>query len=181
MTQKYLIDVTCDIIHACADNLFPKLNLTQNPTKLTNPYWQWVVHHRLDPYQILEKIPNLDECLGDYRDTNNPLPPMWSFNRIGQSQTKLPDGRIIFIGGEFDDYYDPNFCIFNDVVVQYPNGEIEIYGYPTAIFAPTDFHSSTLIGDEIYIIGNVGYLNNRHYNTTPIYKLNIHSLVIEKI
>jgi hypothetical protein len=29
----------------------------------------------------------------------------------------LPDGRLIRIGGEHEDYYDPDFQIYNDVVV----------------------------------------------------------------
>lgn len=182
MTQtQYLQTLTPDILNVCANYLHTQLTLTKNPTHLTNPYWQWVVYHQLNPYQILDSIPTLDKKLGVHRNNENSLPPMWSFERMGQSETHLPDGRIILIGGEFDDYYDPNFCIFNDVVVKYPNGNIEIYGYPIDVFAPTDFHSATLIDDEIYIIGNIGYMNDRQYHTTPIYKLNINTLKINKV
>lgn len=184
--QQFSHTLNPDIINACVDNLHPKLNLSQNPTPLTNPYWQWIVRHQLNPDQILDVMPHLDEKLGEKRNygESSPtdiLPPLWSFQRMGQSETHLPDGRVIFIGGEFDDYYDPNFCIFNDVVVKYPNGEIEIYGYPLEIFPPTDFHTATLIGDEIYIIGNMGYFDQRQYSATAMYKLNIHSLKIQRV
>lgn len=164
---------------------FPQ-NCVQNPTNLTNPYWQWVIQHRLNPNQILNVVPNADENLRNKRHFGETTPtcecpPLWSFQRMGQTQTMLPDGREIFIGGEFDDFYDPNFCIFNDVVVKYPNGDIQIFAYPENIFPPTDFHSAILIDGYIYIIGNMGYFNQRNYNSTPVYRLNIHSYKMEKI
>ena len=58
---------------------------------------------------------------------------------MGQSQTELPDGRLICVAGEHEDSYDPDFHIYNDVVVFDPSGEYEIYGYPQNVFPPTDF------------------------------------------
>ena len=94
---------------------------------------------------------------------------------------QLDDGRIIEIGGEHEDSYMPEFCIYNDVAVFYPDKRIEIYGYPKDIFPPTDSHTATLIGDNIYIIGNLGYLEARKYDTTPIYKLSIKDYSIQEI
>ena len=68
---------------------------------------------------------------------------------------------MVFIAGEHKDHYDPDFYIYNDVVVQHPDGRIDIFGYPREIFPPTDFHSATLVGDRIVLIGNLGYPNKR--------------------
>ena len=43
---------------------------------------------------------------------------MWNADRFGQSLTALPDGRFVQIGGEHEDGYDPDFFIYNDVIVQ---------------------------------------------------------------
>lgn len=65
------------------------------------------------------------------------------------------------------------FYIYNDVVVLGPAGDIEIYGYPKEVFPPTDFHSATLIGNEIIIIGCIGYKDERRYGHTPVYRLDL--------
>lgn len=184
--QRLAPTLNDEILQAFVDYQFPKLHVSHNPTNLTNPYWQWVIKHQLSPYDILDIIPNINPKLAEKRhfDEKSPtdkLPPLWSFQRMGQSRTLLPDGREILIGGEFDDFYDPNFCIFNDVVVKHPTGEIEIFGYPSHVFPPTDFHTATLIGDEIFIIGCMGYSDARFYEQTPIFKLNIHSFKMERV
>jgi len=28
-------------------------------------------------------------------------------------RNQLPDGRLVSVGGEHEDYYDPDFCIYN--------------------------------------------------------------------
>jgi len=88
----------------------------------------------------------------------------------------------IYIAGEHEDSYDPDFYIYNDVIVIHPNLEIQIYGYPSAVFPATDFHSATLVQDEsIYIIGNVGYHGTREPGVTPVYRLDCQSYQIERI
>jgi ankyrin repeat protein len=108
-------------------------------------------------------------------------PPVWCFDRFGRTITQLPDGRIIEIGGEHEDAYDPDFCIYNDVVVYQGDGNFQILGYPKNIFPPTDFHSATLVGEYIYIIGSVGYRDEIIYNHTPVYRLHIGTFKIEKV
>ncbi|WP_414542068.1 ankyrin repeat domain-containing protein [Nostoc sp. CCY0012] len=117
-----------------------------------------------------------------FNDTNlySP-PPVWCFDRFGRTITQLPDGRIVEIGGEHEDYYDPDFCIYNDVVVYQGDGSFQILGYPKDIFPPTDFHSATLVGEYIYIIGSVGYRGERIYNHTPVYRLHTDTFKIEKV
>ncbi len=54
--------------------------------------------------------------------------PVWTFDRMGQTRTELPDGRLVCVAGEHEDYYDPDFHIYNDVVVFAPGGGVEVYG-----------------------------------------------------
>ena len=80
---------------------------------------------------------------------------VWCYDRHGHSLTKLPDGRFIGIAGEHEDYYDPDFFIYNDVFIHDGAGRVEIYRYPQDIFPATDFHTATLVGDQIIIIGSL--------------------------
>jgi hypothetical protein len=107
--------------------------------------------------------------------------PGWCFDRFGTTRTRLPDGRIICIAGEHEDHYDPDFFIYNDAIVIHPGGEIEIYGYAPHVFPPTDFHSATLIGEWIYLIGALGYFRARGAGPTPAYRLNTRSMRIEPV
>ncbi|HMN31542.1 MAG TPA: hypothetical protein PKE45_25560 [Caldilineaceae bacterium] len=107
---------------------------------------------------------------------------VWCFKRFGTSRTRLPDGREIYIAGEHEDFYDPDFYIYNDVIVIHPDLDIQIYGYPREVFRPTDFHSATLVQDaSIYIIGSLGYYGTRQPGVTPVYRLDCQSYQIELI
>jgi len=106
---------------------------------------------------------------------------MWTFDRFGKSETDLPDGRVVHIGGEHEDYYDPDFYIYNDITVIDREGAIAIYGYPEQDFPPTDFHTATLIGDTIFIVGRLGYRESRSPQQTPIFKLSLDSMRVEAI
>jgi hypothetical protein len=99
--------------------------------------------------------------------------PIWTFDRMGATRNKLPDGRVVCVGGEHEDYYDPDFSIYNDVVVFQPDGQIEIYGYPKGVFPPTDFHTATLDGNRLIIIGGLGYADDRRPGHTPVYSLDL--------
>lgn len=107
-------------------------------------------------------------------------PPVWCFCRFGQSTTILPDGRIVLIAGEHEDYYDPDFCIYNDVAVFSPDGSITLYGYPFDVFPPTDFHTATLVGDWIYIVGSLGYTGSRE-GPIPVRRLSLRDFHIELV
>jgi len=106
---------------------------------------------------------------------------VWSYQRFGRTITELPSGLIIEIAGEHEDSYDPDFCIYNDVVVYQGDGNFQILGYPKEVFPPTDFHTATLVGEYIYIIGNLGYSDERIYNETPVYRLHCQTFKIEKM
>jgi hypothetical protein len=142
-----------------------------NPKRMDNPLWASLVHDRINAYQVNKRY-------GYQRVPGGG--PTWCFDRFGQSTT-VADGRTIYIGGEHEDYYDPDFCIYNDVVIVAPNGDVAIYGYPEDVFPPTDFHSATLFGDAIVIIGSLGYHQARTAGTTPVYRLALATKAIEPI
>jgi hypothetical protein len=142
-----------------------------NPECMNNPVWEWLVRTRLSAYWANEKFSPSAYGTG----------PCWCFRRFGQSKTKLPDGRLVLIGGEHEDFYDPDFYIYNDVVVRRPDEGIEIFGYPKEIFAPTDSHSATLIDNRIVLVGGLGYPEQRKPGTTPVYSLDLQSFSISAI
>jgi len=96
---------------------------------------------------------------------------VWTAARFGQSTTRLPDGRWVQIAGEHEDHYDRDFVIFSDVVLHTPGALPRIFFYPASVFPPTDFHTATLIGNVIWIIGGLGYSHNRKSGVTPRYRL----------
>ena len=79
------------------------------PIRVENPLWERRVRSKLwdEPYDV-EADPEIEP------------PPRWSFDRFGQSVTELPDGRIYYLGGEHEDFYMPDFQIYNDLVVVHP-------------------------------------------------------------
>lgn len=141
-----------------------------NPEKCTNAFWLDMIRTGASAWTARES----------YHDDSSNC-PIWSYQRYGRSTNLLKNGVIIEIAGEHEDHYDPDFCIYNDVTVFHPNGDIEIYGYPENIFPCTDFHSATLIGKHIIIIGNLGYPESRIVCETPVYALDIESMKIKKI
>ena len=144
----------------------PRLG-AQNPERLTNPVWDWLVRSRVSAYAASQRFGFGSRPHGD---------PGWSFARFGQSTTMLDDGRFVYIAGEHEDHYDADFHIYNDVVIRSPDDRIEIFGYPRAVFPPTDFHTATLVGDRILLIGNLGYLKDRRPGTTQVVSLDLAAL-----
>ena len=141
-----------------------------NPEVMKVDFWEAMVRSGVSAWTARDTFNNTDNTEA-----------VWCFQRFGRTTTLLPDGRIIQIGGEHEDYYDVDFCIYNDIVVHQGNGKFTILGYPKHIFPPTDFHSATLVGKYIYIIGCAGYLDERVYAETPVYRLHCHTFKIEKV
>lgn len=141
-----------------------------NPTLTNNPVWNWLIKTKISAWKAT-KASEHDFYKG----------ATWCFDRFGQTTTQLADGRVIYIGGEHEDYYDPDFYIYNDVVVENTDKSLDIYTYPIDVFMPTDFHSATLLGDKIIIVGRLGYAAHREINDTPVYILDINTFAIEKI
>ena len=117
----------------------------------------------------------------DWKTPRDRAQPIWSFQRYGRSVTPLPDGRLVFVGGEHEDWYDPDFCIYADVTVLNRDGGVDHYIYPEDVFPPTDFHSATLIGGLIWLVGGLGYPKSRRNGETPVYTLDVETFSIQKI
>jgi len=65
-------------------------------------------------------------------------------------------------GGEYEDSYDPQFQIYNDVLVEFPDGNpSKLFTYPRSVFPPTDDHVGIQLGSSLYLFGNVGYPEDR--------------------
>ena len=146
---------------------------TSNPQRMDNPFWRDMVKLGCNAYVARQ-----------YFDEPSPFRKpgvVWCYDRFGSSLTQLSDGRFVQIGGEHEDYYDPDFYIYNDVVIHDGRGEFQIYGYPKDEFPPTDFHSATRVGEWIYIIGGLGYVDQRQESHTPVYRLSIASWHIERV
>ena len=107
--------------------------------------------------------------------------PVWSFHRFGRTATRLPDGRWVLVAGEHEDHYDPDFYIYNDATVIGPNGQIDHFIYPTEIFPPTDFHTATLLGDQILLVGNLGYHGQRPDGITQVLRLDLGDFSISRV
>ena len=145
---------------------------TSQAERMDNPVWQWMLEGEIGTFSATEHFK-----LGSAMD----LGPGWCSQRFGQSETLLPDGRVVLIAGEHEDHYDPDFFIYNDVIVKNVDGSVHFYSYPEKDFLPTDFHSATLLGDEILLIGNLGYLEGRRPGATLVQKLNLKNFRVELI
>jgi len=142
-----------------------------NPHPLTNPVWQWLVETRISAWQATDTFGASSFDAG----------PGWCFTRFGQSETTLPDGRTVFVAGEHEDYYDLDFFIYNDVVIVSRDANCEILGYSIDAFPPTDFHSATLVGNRIVMIGCLGYPQDRRGGITQVLSLDCSDWHIERI
>ncbi|BCM93046.1 hypothetical protein IAD21_04933 [Abditibacteriota bacterium] len=146
-----------------------------NPEKMDIPFWHAMVRSGAPAQYARSLFMPRDEWFKPERT------PVWCHHRFCISLTELPDGRFIEIGGEHEDFYDPDFYIYNDVIVYYPDKTLDIWGYPAEVFPPTDGHTATLVDDFIYIIGCIGYPEQRVVGYTPVYRLNTQTFVIEKV
>jgi hypothetical protein len=144
-----------------------------NPEVMEMPFWKMMIQTKQSAYDARVQFQ-----VDDYTATPDSI---WCFDRCGASETLLPDGRVIHIAGEHEDHQGPDFHIYNDVVVLAPDHQLTIYGYPKHIFQPSNFHSATLIGTSLLIIGNLGYCSERHIDRTPVYHLDLRSFAIEEV
>lgn len=140
-----------------------------NPERFLPPFWheQLRTGHYTAPKEIA-------------RDEDRSK-PIWTFSRMGRTVTPLPDGRLVLIGGEYEDDYDPDFCIYADVTVLDGKGGVDHFIYPEDVFPPTDFHSATLVDDQILLIGAFGYPERRQKDLTPVLRLDLTNFSIQSI
>jgi len=171
-----------------------------NPERMPLEFWEWMIRgHFVRPKRERpdDRLLSIGQTLregvlksvyGPWRardlfriPLNRDEGPIWNFDRMGRTSTRLADGRTIYVAGEHEDYYDPDFYIYNDVVVIGPDDRVEIFGYPRDVFPPTDFHTATLVGDRIILIGCIGYKDDRRPGETPVYALDASTFQISKL
>ena len=144
----------------------------ENPQRIKSNVWEWLVRSKLSGYAATQKM-NASSALAEG--------PTWSFDRFGQPVTELSDGRTVYIAGEHEDHYDPDFYIYNDVVVVHPDGAVDFYCYRKSDFPPTDFHTATLVDETIVILGSLGYPDERNWNDTQICVLSLDNFEIHRV
>src|SRR4051794_32167387 len=103
---------------------------TANPERMRLAFWEWMIRGGGGPAAehegflgrigLITRNGVLKSTYGPWRARdlfNVPVDredgPIWTFDRMGQTRTELPDGRLVCVGGEHEDYYDPDFCIYN--------------------------------------------------------------------
>ncbi|MBR0345167.1 MAG: ankyrin repeat domain-containing protein, partial [Rudaea sp.] len=89
-----------------------------NPEEMTEPFWRNMVVSGVSGYEAENRFTER---------TAHGREPVWCAQRFGQSITFLADGRVIQIGGEHEDSYDPDFCIYNDVFVHEIDGSFRMF------------------------------------------------------
>jgi hypothetical protein len=107
-----------DYTRACSALQLQPFN---NPEVVTSPYYESLIRMKMGAYSartfFIKYFNTPESKLTDYQlYLSQCSEPFWTFSRVGKSITKLSDGREIHIGGEHEDYYDPDFCIYNDVI-----------------------------------------------------------------
>ena len=163
---------------------------TSNPEVIKDPFMEFMVRTRDEPFFLRERY---GFGASGYCSTSaeKDETAIWSFLRIGGSTT-LYEGRYrVHIGGEHDDWYDPDFLIYNDVIVEDDKSNVWIYSYPRDVLPPIDFHTATLLetshrlslpcdfGESILIIGGLGYVADREFWRTPVYLLRLWEMSIK--
>ncbi|KAF2653997.1 hypothetical protein K491DRAFT_694193 [Lophiostoma macrostomum CBS 122681] len=177
---------------------------TANPEVMDVPFWKAMVETTIDPYVARKAFKNEDDNTGEGRcggeeGATHWSNPIWTNNRHAQTRTKLPDGSVVEIAGEHEDFYDPDFLIYNDVIVWDAERELDesgspkrgntkftIYGYPKDVFPPTDNHSATYVPDQnaVFIIGNLGYGGDREergHAYTSVFRLKVGTWAMERV
>lgn len=145
---------------------------SSNPERMKEPFWIDMIRSGVCGYSATQHFKGPSSMGRE---------PVWCAQRFGQSLTLLPDGRMVLIGGEHEDSYDPDFCIYNDVFIRETDGSISILGYPESVFPPTDFHTATRVDDALYIIGSLGYWGRRDYGRTPVHRLDLRTWRIDRL
>lgn len=134
---------------------------TANPERVRNPVWEHMVRTQESPF-FARQAYGVDSYSAES--------PCWTFLRFGMPEVWMPDGRRIAVAGEHENSYDPEFCIYNDVIVR-TGDDVEIYAYPRGVFPPTDFHTATLVDDTIWLLGSLGYALERSPERAQVFRL----------
>jgi len=62
-----------------------------------------------------------------------------------------------------------------------PESSIAIHCYSQEAFPSTDFHSATRVGDAIFMVGCLGYPQQRIVGSTPVFRLALDAMTIARV
>lgn len=141
---------------------------TDNPETIENPLWRRAAQSGWSAAKLAHEAGPVT------------LGPVWSLERFGGSQITLPDGRVVHIAGRHRDSRGAGEYFYNDVVVEHPDGAIDFHLYPTEVFPPVAYHSATLMGGEIWLIGGMG-VGGAPSETIQVVRLDTSSFRIERV
>ena len=158
-----------------------------NPERMKVAAWEWMVRTRASGFDVVTEFGT---------DLPGKVPwtgPWWFFRRQGDTRTRLDDGRVLCLGGDYEEYDDSHWMEYNDVVVlrlangehdvSLTSGEVEIYGYPSDVFSPRRHHGAVSVGDWLYVIG--GYDNERQSSVagmgTDVWRVSLHDYRAERV
>jgi len=159
-----------------------------NPEHTANPLWLAAHARYVTPDRLIEefathpapRVPISDDEIA--RRHNQPhssdcegmTAPFWCFyeHRNAGTRSHLADGRLVHIGGHYNGFTDRNdFCIYNEVIVEYDRRRIDIFSYPKTVFPPVHYHSATEVDGDIVLIGGTGYLDLTTPSACPVFTL----------
>jgi len=83
---------------------------TANPSLMSKPYWKAMIIEDMGAWWPRFSY---DKQLRDCGLEPEQGEPIWCFKRWGGTRTRLPDGRIVYIGGEYGNYRDIDFYVYN--------------------------------------------------------------------
>lgn len=125
-----------------------------------------------------------DNVYGSNPAAGEDAPPLWRAHacRWGVNRAELSDGRVVWSGGQFEDSYDPMFCIFNDILVEHPDGRSpELFTYPREVFPPTDYHACVEADGYLYLFGNMGYPEDRTPDRVQVLRLDLTTYAMDRL
>ncbi|KAL8822903.1 MAG: hypothetical protein Q9191_006374 [Dirinaria sp. TL-2023a] len=96
------------------DGLAADTRGTANPSVMEKPYWKYVISRMEGASEVRETLshdPFFQNIVSEHRG------PQWCFDRYGMTFTRIPDGRLICIGGAHGGVDNPDHCVYNDVTV----------------------------------------------------------------
>lgn len=92
------------------DGLAADTRGTANPSVMDKPYWKYVISQGKGARNVRETLshdPMFQNIVSEHRG------PEWCFERYGMTFTRIPDGRLICIGGEHEDLNNMDYCVYN--------------------------------------------------------------------
>lgn len=153
------------------------------------------VTHDLKIYRDRQDPPTHDQPEPASRRYISVVLPTYTGQRMmAYPSVRLADGRNISIADEHEDSHDPDFCIYNDVRVAYPEnwhdsalaGTHDFYLYRPQDFPPTDFHTCDYYrscdgANQIVVLGNLSQRQLRKPGHTPVYVLDCGTMQITQV